>query len=203
MFHGVVLVTALFLAWTAAPASAQDGLYIEFTPGASFLADSDLSGGGGLSGLSAEAEFDSAFVIGGAVGSRFLDSFRGEVNLSYREADIENVTSGGVTLQVLALMGNVYYDFDLELPVTPYLGAGIGVGFIEVDPVNDEATEFAWNIMFGASYGVTDTIGLSLGYRYLGTTDAELDATGPASGTVDAEIAVHEILFGFRYNFPL
>ena len=198
MFHGITLVTALFLAWTAAPASAQDGLYIEFTPGASILADSDLSGGGGL-----EAEFDTAFVIGGAVGSRFLDSFRGEVNLSYREADDDQITSEGVTLQVFALMGNVYYDFDLELPVTPYLGAGIGVGFIEVGPVNDEATEFAWNIMFGASYDVTDTVGLSLGYRYLGTTDAELDATGPASGTVHAEIAVHEILFGFRYNFPL
>ena len=87
------------------------------------------------------------------------------------------------------------------------------VGFIEVDPgnasvfiVNDEATEFAWTIMFGVFYGVTDTIDLSLGYRYLGTTDPELDATlpfVPASGTVDAEIAAHEILFGFRYNFPL
>ena len=56
----------------------------------------------------------------------------------------------------------------------------------------------------GASYAVTDNIDLSLGYRYLGTNDAEPDASLPlipASGTVDAEIAVHEILFGLRYNF--
>ena len=30
MFHGIALVTALFLTCTAAPASAQDGLYIEW-----------------------------------------------------------------------------------------------------------------------------------------------------------------------------
>ncbi len=219
MFHSIALVTALLLTWISLPASAQDGLYVELAPGISIFADSDVSGGGGLAGFSAVAEFDTGFVIGGSVGYRFLDSFRGEVNLSYRQADVDQVTIAGALMlegtgdiSLLALMANVYYDLDLESPVTPYLGVGIGLGFIDVDTgvtplsvlvVNDSATEFAWNIMVGASYGVTDNIDLSLGYRYLGTTDPELDATlvGFGSGTLDAEIAVHEILFGFRYNF--
>ena len=160
MFHSIALVTALLLTWISLPAFAQDGLYVELTPGVSILADSDLSGASGaIAAGSATAEFDAAFVIGGALGFRFFDSFRGEMNISYRKADVDSITDIFGTLQgagdvgLVALMANVYYDLELEFPVTPYLGAGIGIGFIDVDPgnsnvliVDDSATEFAWNM---------------------------------------------------------
>ena len=192
--------------------AADDTFYVEIQPGVSILADSDISG----LGLSGEAEFDTGFVIGGALGYRIFDNLRAEANLSYRQADVDKVTSGAVVLEgagdasVLALMANVYVDFDFGYAVKPYIGGGIGVGFIDVDKgssniliVDDEATEFAWNIMAGASYRVLENIDLSLGYRYLGTTDPDLDATlvGFGTGKLNAEITVHEVLFGLRYNF--
>ena len=209
------LVTVFAFSFTLAHAidvTADDALYVEIQPGVSILADSDISG----LGLSGEAEFDTGFVIGGALGYRIFDNLRAEANLSYRQADVDKVTSGAVVLEgagdasVLALMANVYIDFDFGYAVKPYIGGGIGVGFIDVDKgssniliVDDEATEFAWNIMAGASYRVLENIDLSLGYRYLGTTDPDLDATlvGFGTGKLNAEITVHEVLFGLRYNF--
>jgi opacity protein-like surface antigen len=164
-------------------------------------------------------------VIGGAVGYRFLDQpagfveqVRGELNLSYREADIDKVTSvAGSRLErgdvgAIALMANVYYDFDVGSPITPYLGGGIGFANIDIDSdsdadlvVNDDSTEFAWNVMLGASYAASEAIDLSLGYRYLSAPDPQFDASSvavlPTSGKIDAEISLHEILFGLRYNF--
>jgi opacity protein-like surface antigen len=196
----------------AVSASARDGFYIEGNVGPSILEDSDISGGG----LSGEAEFDTGYVIGGAVGYRLADGFRVEGSVSYRESDVDAVTSGGVELNgagdanLTAIMANAYYDFDLGIPVKPYLGVGIGVGIIEVNSddsanvlkVDDDSAEFAWNIMLGAGYAVTEDVDLSFGYRYLGTTDPEFDATLlGVNGTLDAEITVHEVLFGLRYNF--
>ena len=211
----LAFAVCLLFAYTA----GADGIYVELAPGVSIFADSDIS----VFGLSGDVEFDTGFVIGGAVGYRFLDQpeglvdqIRGELNLSYREADIEKLTSGGLELpgagdvSAIALMANVYYDFDIGFPVTPYLGAGIGFAHIEIDSqrnailvVNDDSTEFAWNVMLGASYAASEAIDLSLGYRYLVTTDPEFDAsiTGVGSQKLDAEISLHEILFGLRYNF--
>ena len=69
--------------------------------------------------------------------------------------------------------------------------------------VDDSSVEFAWNIMAGASVPVTEAISLTGGYRYLATTDPELDSTlvGVGSGTVEGEFAVHEFLFGARMTF--
>ncbi len=143
------------------------------------------------------------------------DGFRVEGSVSYRESDVDEVTSGGVALigagdaNLTAIMANVYYDFDLGIPVKPYLGVGIGVGIIEVNSddsavlkVDDDSAEFAWNIMLGAGYALNEHVDFSFGYRYLGTTDPEFDATlFGVPGTLDAEITVHEVLFGLRYNF--
>ena len=197
----------------AVESQADEGVYIEFSPGLSILADSDISGGG----LSGKAKFDPGFVIGGAIGLGFDNGFRVEGNVSYREADVDKLTSGAISLpgagdvSMTAIMANVYYDFDLGTPFTPYLGAGLGVGIADVDSdgaenaliVNDNSAEFAWNIMLGGTLSATDNVDLSLGYRYLGITDPKLDATivGVGSGTIEAEIEVHEIVLGIRYNF--
>jgi len=215
IFNHRTLLTAFVFFFTFAPTfdvTADDTLYVGIQSGVSILADSDIS----ISGVPGEAEFEAGFVVGGAVGYHFFDGFRTEANLSFRQADLDEVSAAGGTLEgagdasVLALMANVYYDLDLGFAVKPYLGVGIGVGFIDVDPgssniliVDDNATEFAWNLMAGASVRASEHIDLSLGYRYLGTTDPRLDAilVGFGPVTVDAEIAIHEVLLGLRYNF--
>ena len=217
MLRVLALTTAFLLSLLSSGASAEnasnDGPYVQLDVGLAIAGDSDIS----LGGLSGVVEFDPGFAVGGAVGYRFQEYLRAELNLSYRQADIDKLTVLGYVLEGAGDVGafttlvNLYYDINLGLPVTPYVGAGIGIALIDVDSdsaanvliVNDDSTEFAWNVMAGAASSATDNVDLTFGYRYLSSTDAKLDATvvGVGNFTMDAEFGVHEVMFGARYNF--
>jgi OOP family OmpA-OmpF porin len=210
MLGRIVAILLASLCFTFPAAAAN--LYVELNTGPSFVADSDLDGGSGV-----EAEFDPGFNVGAAFGVRFLEHFRTEINTSYRQAEVDNVSGPGFSLDgagdagVFAAMANAYFDLDLGGPVKPYIGAGVGVGVVIVDSdssaniliIDDTTTEFAWNVMGGLSFEITENVILSGGYRYFATTDATLDATvvGFGSGTLDAEIAAHEVVVGVRFEF--
>jgi opacity protein-like surface antigen len=207
-----VVVGAAMLLLSATAAQAANGLYIEGNIGGSFPQEVDISG----EGLTGEADLKNVLVYGGAVGYR-LNELRVEANVSYRNPDIDSVTISGTTLDgagdVGALTGmiNAYYDANLGLPVRPFVGAGIGIARVNIDSdpsavlrVDDDDTAFAWNLMAGVSYDVTNQVTVSAGYRYLHIGDLEFNASisGLGSGTLEAKgFASHEVLVGVRYNF--
>ena len=215
MTRNLILALALLIALIGAvDVQADDGVYIELSPGISILPSSDISG----EGLNGKAKFDAPFfVIGGAIGYQFDNGLRVEGNVSYRKNDVDKITSGGITLSGegevsgTAVMANLYYDIDLGVPFSPYVGFGIGVAVVDVDSnksanvliVNDSSAEFAWNVMVGGTLAISDIVDLSLGYRYVGITYPKLDATlvEVGTGTIKAEIEAHEIVLGIRYNF--
>ena len=173
-------------------------MYVEVSPGLSMISDSDTSGG---FFAFPDIEYDRGFTIGGALGYQIQDQVRAEASLSYRTADVDQV--GGISagasgdVNVTSLMANVYYDFDLGLPVTPYLGAGLGLARVDLDAKlggvsakDDDDTAFSFSLMAGAAYRISDNLDLSLGYRYLG-----------ARAVFDENLNVSEILFGVRYRF--
>lgn len=195
---------ALVLAVAAlhAAAARADGPYLALEVGPVFLPDSDLSRGS----ASGELRYDPGFHVGGAFGVRTLDVVRGELSLGYRRADTDELEEDGTSdevsgdVGVFAPMANGYLDMAfLGLPVTPYVGAGLGVGVVladfEVDGVRveDEDTQFAWNAMGGLSYDAGGVV-FSAGYRYFATTDADIQG-------VDTEIDVHEATLGVRYEY--
>ncbi len=63
-------------------------------------------------------------------------------------------------VSLFLLMANVLYDFDVGLPVTPFVMGGIGtvlvlmndVKSLGVDIADDDAWVFAYQFGFGASY---------------------------------------------------
>lgn len=182
------------------PGSAEaDGAYLELQVGPSFFADSDLSNGG-----TAELSFDTGFNVGGAAGARFMDIVRAELGLHYRNADTDEIRvpllgSGSVSgdVGVFTAMANGYLDLDFwDVPVVPYVGAGIGAGVVFADfaGVDDEDSVFAYNVMGGVAYELTDHWVGRAGYRYLGTTDPKIQG-------VEAEVDIHELVFGLRYEF--
>lgn len=212
----IALLAAAALLWVA-PASAQ--IYIEGNVGASFVSDSDFDGNIAGTPFSGKSEFDNTWVVGGALGYRFTRNIRAEFNLSYRNADIDSATFDGVgtvegagDVSALTGMVNVYYDFATGSKFRPYIGAGLGFARIELDSdanaamvSNDSDTVFAWNLMAGIAYAVSDNAEITLGYRYLGSQDVSLDvsvpALGGATGSMDAEFDTHEVLIGLRYTF--
>jgi outer membrane protein OmpA-like peptidoglycan-associated protein len=122
---------------------------------------------------------------------------------------------------------NLMYDFNLGLPVVPYLGVGVGgqeiehdsfnesaVGFVFPHPVNGHAVvgDFAYQGIAGLSYPVGFLPGLSLTaeYRFLGLLDPEPgfrfadfkadDPTPTAIGNVRFSSDYNQsVMFGLRY----
>jgi len=198
------LVLFLGFLWAAqAGAEGNNGMYVELSAGPTFATDSDLS----ANGQSGKFTYDDAgFNVGGAAGMHFLDIARAEVGLDYRQAEIDRLRQFGGSVPVsgdvglFTAMANGYVDLPINLPVTPYIGAGIGVGVVLADfrvngtHVDDEDTQFAYNFMAGIVYHIQESLALKAGYRYVGTTDADIQG-------VDTEIGIHELVMGARYEF--
>lgn len=104
-------------------------------------------------------------------------------------------------------MVNGFYDFDVDDRVKPYVGVGLGVGFVDVDYspsavtiIDDSSTRFAYQVMAGLAYKLNDKTELFAGYRYRATLDGEQDVSlFPAA--LDIENAASIVETGIRYSF--
>lgn len=112
-------------------------------------------------------------------------------------------------------LANGYVDLGTWFGVTPYIGAGAGVGGTRAEgsfaqtivpggrsisqnvPTRSDA-EFAWAAMAGFSYAMSSHLLLDVGYRYLdlGKTAVSLY---PVSST-QKDLAAHQVRVGLRYN---
>lgn len=242
----------------ATPAAAQD-YYGSVSVGGVFLNDSDNSGsfstdfltGTGTTipnntplpvgtGVGWTTEFDTGYTASAALGRRFNNGLRGEIEFAYQSNDVDthrNVQAAGIPLDnedvgvlisgaplqgatvgaVVAdgrgsvdttfLMANVYYDFAEYGAFTPYVGGGVGVGFVNVDYspsgvgiVDDDDTVFAYQLIAGGSYAVNDSTSVFAQYRYRATEDVETSVDlFPASLDVENRASAFEV--GVRFNF--
>ena len=66
-------------------------------------------------------------------------------------------------LVVQTMMANGYYDLPGLDDLTPYVGAGIGIGFINLE----NESNFAYQFMAGVSFKITDSISSNVGWTYL------------------------------------
>lgn len=251
-------VAAIAAALTAAPAAAQD-YYGSISLGGVMLNDSDnrgsfssdfLTGTGTTipnntplpAGTSVgwTTEFDTGYTLSAALGRRFDNGLRGEIELAYQSNDVDthnNVQAAGIPLdnqdvgvlisgapqqgatvgEIVAngrgsvettfLMANVYYDFNQYGALTPYVGAGVGAGFVNVEYapsgvgiVDDDDIVLAYQLVAGASYEINDRTALFAQYRYRATADVETNVDlFPA--TLDVENRASVIEAGLRFNF--
>jgi opacity protein-like surface antigen len=205
---GLVACAAL----APAAARANDGLYLELQGGGSFWQDADVSVDGVGSGT---AEFEDGWNAGAALGFRIFEMLRLEAHASYRQADLDRVDVGPLSVSgegfagAAAVLGNAYFDIPVPLPIKPYVGGGAGVAIFWADvdgnsiDVDDDDTEFAWNVMGGVFIPVLRHLELDVRYRYLRSDDPEVDADflGLGEGTARAEFEVHEVVGALRVVF--
>ena len=118
--------------------------------------DADIVGEGSFS---ADLEYDTGFVIGGAVGYK-MDKFRIEGAITYQQNDIDKLSAGGESeslsgdISTLAFILNGYLDFPTESPFTPYITAGAGYAKVEADIEggSDDDNLFIYQIGVGVGY---------------------------------------------------
>ncbi len=105
----------------------------------------------------------------------------GSPNIGVTVGDL--VADGQGDVSSLFVMANILYDFRTGGRLTPYIGGGAGVGFVDVNYtpsavaiIQDEATAFAYQALAGVAYAVSPKLSLTAGYRYRATTDVDVEA---------------------------
>lgn len=160
-------------------------------------------------------EYDIGWMAGLAVGYQLNDYFRVEVDASYRKSNLDKLNfrdSLDVPLrgsaQMFAGMVNGYFDIrqNPDQPVVPFIGAGIGAGYLDFAATNFSAyqskgAEFVWNAGFGVLWAITRHLGISVAYRYVGTPEIDLTSPDPTVPKLTLPYGAHESYMGLRYTF--
>lgn len=218
-------LSAACVALVAGPAFAADydpPIYIEEAPefvpveiGSGWYLRGDISYNSGRPVYKSKQHNVSNRRFGGGagVGYHFTDNFRGDITLNYLGSDYidYNPGPGYAKGSYKAWSGLVsgYYDIATIVGITPYVGAGLGVvhSRYDVDTENildkepalpNRGYNFAYALMAGASYKVTDNVSVDLGYQFLHAPDAKrmnLETTNIHKGTKH-----HQIKLGLRYD---
>jgi OmpA-OmpF porin, OOP family len=172
----VLLSAAALVALPMAAANAQ-----LFTPGQAnpgFY----IGGEGGLNWLLSNNSnsYNTGYAVGGKIGYDFVGP-RVELEGLYRNNQGSGVVPFGngaafVNGQInqISVMANLLYDFAPGATITPYVGAGAGIAFI--DPSLSAgctmcSTQFAYQGILGLAWNIDQSFRVSLDGRYYGTTN--------------------------------
>ena len=97
----------------------------------------------------------------------------------------------------LQVMGKALYDFIPASTITPYIGAGAGIAFVDSNSFLGNTT-FAYEGIVGLGYNIDSQWRVALEGRFLGTTTANVIINGVNVGVNNANIIA--MLYG-QYKF--
>jgi opacity protein-like surface antigen len=174
-----------------------------------------------------------AFSLGAGVGYQINDHFRADLTADYWfkskfSGHTDGTCGGGACtsndssgMSAWLLLANAYVDLGTWHGFTPYVGAGIGGAHIKWDTLHNadsnggdfyhkgtKGWRFAYALMAGTSYCLTDRTKLDVGYRFThingGRMFEEYGTNGASIGVgpgFDKGFNVHEVRAGLRYSF--
>ena len=163
---GVLALAPVVVPVTAqAQINAQPGFYI--------------GAGGGLDwfiGSNANASTWTGWAVGGKAGYDFVGP-RVELEVGYGQvptsANIPGTAINGKVGQLNAMV-NLLYDFMPTSVITPYLGVGAGIAFVDSNS-SLGSTQFAYQAMLGLAYNVDESLRFFVEGRYFGTTNPSVN----------------------------
>jgi opacity protein-like surface antigen len=144
-------------------------------------------------------------------GSLWCQTITGHCTSSGNYYDTERVK-----ISAWSALANVYADLGDFHGIKPYVGAGAGASYLKTssvessnkdtsgpNPKGDGKWNFAWALMAGVEYPISDNLSLDLGYRYLNLGDARTgyvsDDNGVSTRMDYKDITAHEVRVGLRY----
>lgn len=139
----------------------------------------------GAGSCGADTSNDTGWAALGAVGTHITKSLRLEGELGYRSAGIGD--NGDITNTTV--MVNGLLDVPVLDNLTISVGVGAGYDWVATDQnlptsptVPDSSSGFAYQGLAEISFDLSDTIGLTVAYRYLDTSNAD---------TLYADVSMH------------
>ena len=215
VYTKTVIFTAAILAIVASssmPAFAQSSrLYFAGYLGLASLPDQPYKED--ITPASGDLTFDNSLSFAAALGVRVNKNLRLEAELSHHKSNLDNIELSGGTfdmsgeLQTYTLLVSGIYDWDLDWkwPVQPYVSAGLGFAKFDGDfedtagvTISESGDEygFVWQVGSGLKYRVNPDLAVTGGYRYLSSSEIELD-----SARID--YSNHEFRMGIEYDIPV
>lgn len=214
------LAAALLAALTgSAFAQRNSAWYVGGDFGAVIVEDIDF----GIGGVTEEIDLNHDYGFDGSAFIGYdLGAFRIEAEVAYKAADLEHLTfapfpeepAGGST-NVFSFMANGVLDINALLNVGNYngpsffIGGGPGVAGINFDDLHSVAfpavnfdgddTAFAWQLIAGLRQPITDSIDVTLRYRFFDVPGLQIPTF--AGTDEDATFRSHSILGGITFNF--
>ncbi len=207
-FFFMALSAALFCSVMSATASARDGAYLAIRGG---TVNENMNSDDDSAFDDNRLDFDYVWFISGAVGYRW-NYIRAELEYTYRN-DFDDMVDTAtnpilagkyfshMVLKSKTVMANAYFDFMPNYVISPYLSAGIGWTYLEMEETSHsdgliqptqsfEETNFTWSLGAGLTIRINKCINIDGGYRYVDMGELE-----------HANINAHEIYGGIRYTF--
>jgi opacity protein-like surface antigen len=149
------------------------GLYLRGDIGGSFL---EWSGG----------DDDKAFVAGGGIGYQYNEMFRMDVTADF-SGDYQ--IAPGAEISTMTVLGNAYFDFANDTMFTPYIGAGVGYGWVNGKGLASDRDGLALGAAAGVAVDLTNNLAIDVGYRFR-------DIMVSGSDTQE-----HQATVGMRFKF--
>jgi opacity protein-like surface antigen len=149
------------------------GLYLRGDIGGSFL---KWSGG----------KDDEAFVGGGGIGYQFNDMLRMDLTADFAG---KYKIAPGAEISTTTLLGNAYLDFANDTMFTPYVGAGVGYGWVNGSGGAKDKDGLALGLAAGVGVDLTTNLTVDVGYRF-----RDIMVSG-------ADTKEHQAMVGLRFKF--
>lgn len=217
--------------YSHAPAGPVGPCYFRADTGYSWSRDPDAQWVGNVDPKVAAPSLDNGWFgeagLGCAMGSR---GFRADMMLGMRQTkdfhgDVNVFVPNQPPIDPLlkteiksyTMMFNAYHDLGKMGGFVPYVGAGLGwayhkMGEVTIDNVNtpnrilaEDKLSFAWALMAGVGYQISDRAILDVGYRFI---DLGLARGSHGDNTLSwnprleiDDMRSHEIKVGLRYHF--
>jgi opacity protein-like surface antigen len=201
-------------------AVADTGWYVSVFGGAQW-STAEADDGSAAFGQFFDFDTDIGWQFGAALGARFTDNLRGEIELSSGAVGLSDVTiSGGPgplfdgdtyavtdgSASTSYLLANLWFDIDTGSGFTPYIGGGLGAGYVAAegtigglgDTVDLSGWGWAYQVGAGVKVDVADNMALDLGYRFKAVVDAELEGGGDDA---IVNIGSHVVQAGLTFSF--
>ena len=155
--------------WTPGP--SNPGLYIGGEGGLNWLLNTNIAG--------VNVSPQTGWAVGGVIGYDFVGP-RVEIEGVYRQNGTNLwIPGAAANTQVgqLGILANLLYDFMPGSVITPYIGAGAGLGLVDGNS-SLSSTVFAYQGIIGLGWNADTNFRVNLDGRYYGTTNPQVNGVG-------------------------
>ena len=164
-------------------------------------------------------DYDLGFRVAALTwGYRFERGWRAEIEAAYRRNELEIIefadargtvnTGLSDTVDTASVMANALYEFDLVIPLRPYLGIGLGLMWLDYELsvfdtgaviLDDSESAFAYQAMAGVGVPLGRRWHVSADYRYV--SHAKVDLETAMGEPVRTDHPIHQESFTLSYAF--